>query len=187
MATNAPTKEASIEQIQYAKILEKGMYSGLAMMVITFALYVFGIMKPIVPLEDIPTLWAMKSGEYLTIVENKYIPEGHSLKAKVHGQQDAKAQQDAQDKLTEAKGGKAEVHHAPQHILSGWAWATLLSYGDFLNFLPVAILAGITILCYAVIIPGFLARADMAMAIMAMAEIAILVLAASGILKVGGH
>lgn len=187
MATNAPTKEASIEQIQYAKILEKGMYSGLLLMVITFALYVFGIMKPLIPLDAIPTLWATKSGVYLTTVENKYIPEGHSLKAKVHAQQDVKSGQDAQDKLAAEHGAKAEVHHAPQHVLSGWAWFSLLGYADFLNFLPVAILAGVTILCYAVIIPGFLARKDMAMAFMAMAEIAILVLAASGILKVGGH
>lgn len=187
MATNAPTKEASIEQIQYAKILEKGMYAGLLMMFITFALYVLGVMKPIVPLEDIPTLWAMKSGNYLTTVENKYIPEGHSLKTKVHAQQDTRALQQAQDKQAQEHGAKAEVHHAPQHVLSGWAWFTLLGYADFLNFLPVAILAGITIICYGVIIPGLFARGDMAMGIMAIVEIGILVLAASGILKVGGH
>lgn len=183
MATNAPTKEASIEQIQYAKILEKGMYAGLLMMVITFALYVTGMMKPLIPLDAIPTLWATKSGAYLTTVENKYIPEGHSLKAKVHAQQDAAALQ----KEAQGHDAKAEVHHAPQHVLSGWAWSSLLGYADFLNFLPVAILAGITIVCYGVIIPGLFARGDKAMGIMAIVEIGILVLAASGILKVGGH
>ncbi len=172
--TNTPTKEASIEQLQYARILEKGMYTGLLLMVITFGLYVFGIMKPLIPLEDISTLWATKSGVYLTTVENKYIPEGHSLKVKVHAQQDAAALQEA--------GARA-----PQHVLNGWAWFSLLGYADFLNFLPVAILAGITILCYGVIIPGLFARGDRAMGIMAIVEIGILVLAASGILKVGGH
>jgi hypothetical protein len=184
MATNTPTKEASIEQIQYAKILEKGMYSGLLLMVITFALYVFGVMKPLIPLQDISTLWATKSGVYLTTVENKYIPEGHSLKVRVHAQQADAAAQQAQ---TQGHDAKAGAHHAPQHVLSGWAWFSLLGYADFLNFLPVAILAGITILCYGVIIPGLFARGDMAMGIMAITEIAILVLAASGILKVGGH
>lgn len=174
--TNTPTKEASIEQLQYARILEKGMYTGLLLMVITFGLYVFGIMKPLIPLEDISTLWATKSGVYLTTVENKYIPEGHSLKVKVHAQQDAAALQEA--------GAHAPQ---PQHVLSGWAWFSLLGYADFLNFLPVAILAGITILCYGVIIPGLFARGDKAMGIMAIVEIGILVLAASGILKVGGH
>lgn len=178
--SNAPTKEASIEQLQYAKILEKGMFAGLALMFITFGLYVFGIMNPLIPLQDISTLWATKSGAYLTTVENKYIPEGHSLKAKVNAQQAAAAKQ--------AEGHEVKAGaHQQQHVLSGWAWATLLGYSDFLNFLPVAILAGITIICYGVIIPGLFARGDMAMAIMAIVEIAILVLAASGILKVGGH
>lgn len=172
--TNTPTKEASIEQLQYARILEKGMYTGLLLMVITFGLYVFGIMKPLIPLEDISTLWATKSGVYLTTVENKYIPEGHSLKVKVHAQQDAATLQEA-------------GAHAPQHVVTGWAWVSLLGYADFLNFLPVAILAGITILCYGVIIPGLFVRGDMAMGIMAIVEIGILVLAASGILRVGGH
>ena len=179
--SNTPTKEASIEQLQYARILEKGMYAGLLIMFITFALYVFGVVKPLIPLQDISTLWATKSGVYLTTVENKYIPEGHSLKVKVHAQQDAAALQ------AQGHEAKAGAHHSQQHVLSGWAWASLLSYSDFLNFLPVAILAGITILCYGTIIPGLFARGDKAMGIMAIVEIAILVLAASGILKVGGH
>jgi len=172
MATNMPTKEASIEQLQYAKILEKGMYAGLLLMVITFALYISGVMKPIIPLSDIPTMWTMKSGDYLTKVETQYLPQGHSLTAKVQAQ-------------AAAAHGEAGGHG--QHVIAGWSWATLLGYGDFLNFLPVAILAGITIICYGVIIPGLFARGDKAMAIMAITEIAILVLAASGILKVGGH
>jgi hypothetical protein len=179
--TNAPTKEASVEQLQYAKILEKGMLAGLALMFITFGLYVFGIMKPLIPLQDISTLWATKSGIYLTTVENKYIPEGHSLKVKVHAQQDAAAPQ------VQGHEAKTGAHQAQQHVLSGWAWFSLLGYADFLNFLPVAILAGITIICYGVIIPGLFVRGDMAMGIMAIVEIGILVLAASGILKVGGH
>jgi hypothetical protein len=182
MATNnTPTKEASIEQLQYAGILEKGMLAGLVLMVITFALYVFGVTKPLIPLQDISTLWATKSGAYLTIVENKYIPEGHSLKAKVHAQQNVVTPQ------AQGHDAKAGAHHSQQHVLSGWAWFSLLGYADFLNFLPVAILAGITIICYGVIIPGLFTRGDKAMGIMAIVEIAILVLAASGILKVGGH
>jgi hypothetical protein len=151
-------------------------------MILTFALYVFGIMKPLIPLQDISTLWATKSGVYLTTVENKYIPEGHSLKAKVHAQANREAAASAQ-----AHGDVKDGGHHEQHVLSGWAWATLLGYSDFLNFLPVAILAGITIMCYIVVIPGFFARGDMAMAIIAVVEVAILVLAASGVLRVGGH
>lgn len=174
---NTPTTEASVEQIQYAKILEKGMFAGLLLMIITFGLYVSGFMQPLIPLQDIPTLWTMKSGAYLAKVQDNYLPEGHVLKVKV------------QAKKAAALKTLSEGHEVAksQYVLTGWSWTTLLGYSDFLNFLPVAILAGITILCYGVIIPGLFVRGDMAMAIMSIVEILILVLAASGILRVGGH
>ena len=74
-----------------------------------------------------------------------------------------------------------------EHAPTGWAWMNLLDRGDFLNFLPIAILSGITIVCYCVIVPGLFARKDKAMAIMALAEVFILTLAASGLLAVGAH
>jgi len=70
---------------------------------------------------------------------------------------------------------------------TGWAWLKLLGKGDFLNFLPIAMLSGVTILCYIAIVPGLFKRGDKAMAIMAVAEVLILSLAASGLLVVGGH
>ena len=66
-----------------------------------------------------------------------------------------------------------------------WSWVELIEYGDFLNFLPVALLSGVTILCYLVIVPGMFKRKDYWMAIIAIAETLILSLAASGILTVG--
>jgi hypothetical protein len=59
---------------------------------------------------------------------------------------------------------------------------TMLGKGDFLNFLPVAILSGVTIFCYLAIVPGLFKRGDKAMAII---EVIILTLAASGLLAVG--
>jgi hypothetical protein len=70
---------------------------------------------------------------------------------------------------------------------TGWAWLKLLGKGDFLNFLPIAMLSGVTILCYMAIVPGLFKRGDKAMALMAIAEVLILSLAASGLLVVGGH
>ena len=67
----------------------------------------------------------------------------------------------------------------------GWSWLKLIWYGDFLNFLPIAILSGITIFCYIVILPNMLVRKDYWMAMIAFLEILILCLAASGILTVG--
>lgn len=143
------TTQATEEQVQYAAILEKGMYFGLALMVITFALYVLGIMPPIVPLSEISIYWSMPVHDYLVAINTNFI----------HG----------------------------ENLPTGWSWLKLVGYGDFLNFVPVTILSGITILCYMVIAPGLFRRGDKAMAIMAVAEVLILTLAASGLLAVGGH
>lgn len=72
-----------------------------------------------------------------------------------------------------------------EHLVTGWSWLKFLGKGDFLNFIPIAILSGVTIICYIAIVPGLFKRGDKAYAIMAMAEVAILTLAASGLLAVG--
>jgi hypothetical protein len=61
----------------------------------------------------------------------------------------------------------------------------LLGKGDFVNFLGIAILSGVTIVCYAGIIPTLLRKKQTAYVIIAIAEVVILVLAASGILAAG--
>lgn len=143
------TKNASAEQIFYAAILEKGMYFGLGLMFITFALYVFGILEPVVPVGEVANYWSMPVHDYLVAINQNFL----------------------------------HWEHAP----TGWAWLKLLGRGDFLNFLPIAILAGVTIVCYFVIVPGMFARNDKAMAFIALATAVILTLAASGLLKTGGH
>ena len=71
------------------------------------------------------------------------------------------------------------------HLPTGWSWLKLIGKGDFINFIPVAILSGVTIFCYLAIVPGLFRRGDKAYGIMALAEAAILALAASGLLAVG--
>ncbi|MDX1775961.1 MAG: hypothetical protein R3297_05220 [Desulfobulbales bacterium] len=71
------------------------------------------------------------------------------------------------------------------HLPTGWSWIKLIGKGDFINFVPVAILSGVTIVCYLAIVPGLFKRGDKAYAIMALAEALILALAASGLLAVG--
>ncbi len=131
--------KATPEQILYAKILEKGMYIGLLILFITYALYVFGIMDPYIPLDKISSYWSMNVHDYLE-----------------HTQ-----------------------------IKAGWAWLGMLKYGDFINFIGVAILAGVTIICYAAIIPTLLKNKDTVYAILAVIEVIVLSAAASGILAVG--
>lgn len=70
---------------------------------------------------------------------------------------------------------------------SGWGWATLIGKGDYLNYVGIAILAGLTIICYLVILPILLRKKDIPYVVIAIIEVAVLLLAASGILKAGGH
>ncbi len=138
---------ASDEQLRYADILEKGMYLGLLLMFVTFALYVSGIMPPSVPRVMISGYWNLPVGDYLATI--------------------------------------SQNHLGWEHGPTGWSWMKLLHKGDFLNFLPVAILSGVTIFCYAAIVPGLFRRGDKAYGVMAIAEVVILSLAASGLLAVG--
>jgi hypothetical protein len=79
------------------------------------------------------------------------------------------------------------VHDYLEHaeIKAGWAWLGMLKYGDFINFIGVAILAGVTIICYAAIVPTLLKSKDVVYAILAVLEVIILSAAASGLLAVG--
>ncbi|HHO48659.1 MAG TPA: DUF1634 domain-containing protein [Desulfobacteraceae bacterium] len=140
---------ATPEQILYAKILEKGMYLGLMLLFVTFAVYVFGIMKPAVPLNEIAGYWNQDVHSYLVAINTNFL---HL------------------DKLP-----------------TGWSWLGLINRGDFVNFIPIAMLSGVTIACYIAIVPGLFQRGDKAYAIMAVVEVLILTLAASGLLAVGGH
>lgn len=141
------TAKATEEQLLYANILEKGMLLGLALMFITFPLYVLNIMPAAVPLSEIASYWNQPVHEYLVAINNNFLQW--------------------------------------EHLPTGWSWVKLLGKGDFLNFIPIALLSGVTILCYMVIVPGLFRRGDKAYAIMAIAEVVILSLAASGLLAVG--
>jgi hypothetical protein len=76
-------------------------------------------------------------------------------------------------------------HLHMEHPPTGWMWVTMLGKGDFLNFVGIAILGGITILCYLAIVPTLLRKRDFAYVAMALVEVVVLSLAASGVLVVG--
>lgn len=135
------TSYATAEQLVYAKILDIGMKIGLAGIIISFALYVSGVIAPKIPVTQVSNYWGMRSHDYLV----------------------------------------------QTNIQSGWSWLGLYKYGDFLNFFPIAFLAGITILCYAAIIPMLLKKKDTVYAGLALLEVIVLVAAASGLVASGGH
>ncbi len=137
---NEKTK-ASEEQIAYAKVLNVGMWFGLALLVITFIVYISGILPSYVPINDLPKYWTMRVHDFNVAL------------------------------------------NAP----TGWHWTGLVGKGDYLNFVGIAILAGLTILCYLVILPILIRKKDTPYIVIAIIEVAVLVLAASGIMKAGGH
>lgn len=73
------------------------------------------------------------------------------------------------------------------NIKTGWWWASQLGKGDFLNFIGIALLAGVTIICYAAIIPTLLRKKDIIYAVLALLEVIVLSAAASGLIAGGGH
>ncbi len=147
MTEDVDTPGINEEQILYAKILEVGMFVGLALLLVTFVLYVFGIVASAVPVEELPRYWAMNAHDYLEAVNRDYLRR--------------------------------------EHTVTGWTWLSLLGSGDYLNFLGIALLSLVTSACFLGIIPTLLRKKDRVYAIMALLEVVILTLAASGILGVG--
>jgi hypothetical protein len=139
----------SDEQILYAKILDVGMNIGLVILLVTFALYASNLVKPAVPLDELPKYWSMSAHEYLEFTNKTF------------------------------------VHR--EHPITGWVWLTALNKGDYLNFVGIAVLSLVTIVCFLGIIPTLLRKKDVAYAVMSLLEALILSLAASGLLTIGGH
>lgn len=133
--------KATEEQIAYAKLLDIGMKAGLLMLVVTFIIYLLGILTPYIPVNDLSKYWGLSVYKYLEVT----------------------------------------------NIHPGWSWLGMLGKGDFLNFTGIAFLAGVTILCYIKIIPTLFRKKDTVYGVIAIIEVLVLALAASGILKSGGH
>jgi hypothetical protein len=66
----------------------------------------------------------------------------------------------------------------------GWTWVARLGEGDLLNFVGVAILASASIVAYARVLPLFVRAGERVLALICVAEIVVLVAAASGVV---GH
>lgn len=69
---------------------------------------------------------------------------------------------------------------------SGWDWLQHLGKGDYLNMLAIAVLALVSAACYARIVPALWVQGDRLQAGLAVAQVLVLLAAASGLL-VGGH
>jgi hypothetical protein len=129
------------EQLAYAQLLDGGMKLGLLSLLVTFGVYVSGLLPARIPVSDLPRYWSMPVKEYL----------------------------------------------AATGVHPGWGWVSLLGHGDFLNFVGIAFLAGVSIVCYLAVIPIFVRKKDLVFAAICVVEVLVLALAASGVLNVGAH
>ena len=137
----APHRELAEEQVVYARLLDRGMKSGILFLVATVGIYLFGVLPPHVPVEELPRYWSLPVNQYL----------------------------------------------AATGVHAGWSWLGMLHKGDFLNFLGIALLSGVTIGCYLAICPIFFRKGDRIFGCIAALEVLVLTLAASGMLGAGGH
>lgn len=69
---------------------------------------------------------------------------------------------------------------------TGWGWLALLGRSDVAGLVGIALLAGSSIVCLLALVPLYLRGGDRAYAWLCLAEVAVVLLAASGVLS-GGH
>ncbi|HAK59443.1 MAG TPA: hypothetical protein DCO77_03530 [Nitrospiraceae bacterium] len=127
------------EQVTYANILNVGMWTGLALLVVMFFIYISGILPSLVAIEDLSKYWHLTASDF----------------------------------------------HKELGTPIGWGWLAHVGKGDYLNFVGIAILAGLTIVCYIAIMPALKRKKDTAYLVIAVLEVVVLTLAASGILQSG--
>ncbi len=138
--TKAPY-EASPEQEFYATILFFGSWIGIFLMITTYFIYIFKILPPHIPIQDVINNWHLPADEF---VKKLKLPEG-------------------------------------------WGWVSFLGNGDYFNFLGIALMGALTIICFFSLVFAYFAKKDKIYFTVACVEILVLILAASGILGTGGH
>jgi len=68
-----------------------------------------------------------------------------------------------------------------------WAWVPLMEKGDFLNYAGILILTLLTIVGILTLIPSYLKDRNWIYATIVSLELIVLLLAASGVVNIGGH
>jgi hypothetical protein len=133
--------KASEEQVLYASVLMLGVLAGLAIMGLTYFIYLTGILPAHVDMNYLPQVWGKNVNEYLHLT------------------------------------------HTPH----GWEWTGLLMKGDFLNYIGFVLLGLMTVVCYLVLVRGYMRQKDWTYTAISVLEILVLCVAASGMLGSGGH
>ena len=137
---NQPPRPSK-EQIIYANLLLMGMVAGIVVLIVTYTIYLTGLLPSHVDMHLVSANWGKGVHEYL------------------------------------------EITHSPH----GWRWITLLGKADFLNYIGFVLLGIMTILCYLVLVKGYVREKNWIFTTISVLEIVVLSLAASGLLGSGGH
>ena len=136
-----PQLKASETQLLYARVLDIATKTGFLFLVLSFLLYISGLLSPYIPLKNLPQYWGMPVAQFLK---------------------------------------ETGIH-------PGWAWMGRLNHGDFFSFLGLSFLGGVTIICYIAVVPRLFKTKEYILVSIVLVEIVVLLLAASGLLQVGGH
>jgi hypothetical protein len=135
----AAVPQQSPEQLLYARLLDWGARLGFVLLVIGFAVYVFGWADALVPLEQLPQLWNQP----------------------------------------------ADVFRQRAGMPAGWDWLALVHEADVANLVGIALLAGCSLPPLLAAMGLYLKRREWTPALLCAGVIAVVLLAASGLLGVG--
>lgn len=168
--------DAPPEQVKYATLLFWGAWLGILLMTITYLIYIFGVFEPAVPMKEVTSNWTKPR-----ILVESYGSHGEIEEFKICGKEVECSLDDPN--VISGVTAYSKITGSP----TGWDWATQLGKGDFLNFLPIAFLATLTIICYFTLIPAYFRCGDYIYGGIVIAEIIVLAAAASGLVGGGGH
>lgn len=62
---NIPTPYASLEELRYAKVLQIGTRVGLVLLVLSFFIYMSGLMSALVPVDQLSQFWGLSAREFV--------------------------------------------------------------------------------------------------------------------------
>ena len=90
------------------------------------------------------------------------------------------------DQLPRVWGLPVAAYLAQTGAPTGWGWLPLIFKGDMAGLAGIVLLSSCSLACLSALVPLYLRRGDRAYALLCVAEVAVVVLAASGLLS-GGH
>ena len=138
MPQSEPSSRVPTEQRLYAKLLNRAATIGVAVLVLGFGAYAFGLFPAHVPVERLPALWGRPLAAYLIETATP----------------------------------------------TGWGWLAHVDKGEFASLAGIAVLSGCSLICLLAVIPIYARRGDKLYAAICALQIAVLLVAASGVLTV---